>query len=173
VKPVLLANNKNITTLFFLFITLLISGQAFAFTDLDGKQDSIMNHIGKDKWTIVEVWESSCPACRAHMPDMVKFDGKLKNARILGITLDGQQGIDDAEDFLAEFDVKFPNLVTNYVEMNVWMQQHIGESLVGTPTFILFDPKGDLVAAQPGIVSTTSLEKFIRQNSKPEVAEVE
>ena len=144
-----------------LVILLIIGSNAFAFTDLNGKKDSINNHIGKNKWTILEIWESSCGACRMHMPEMVKFDGKLKNARILGVTLDGQDGIDDAEDFIAEFNVKFPTIVTNYVEMNIWMEQSIGESLRGTPTFILFDPEGKLVAAQPGIVATTSLEKFI------------
>jgi len=150
-----------------LFAMMLLSTSAQAFTDLDGKTDSINNHIGKDKWTIVEVWASDCHACRMHMPDMVKFDGKLKNARILGVSLDGQAGIDDAEDFLAEYDVKFPTVVTNPIEMNIWMEQSIGESLRGTPTFILFDPEGKLVAAQPGIVAVTSLEKFIMDNSKP------
>ncbi len=134
---------------------------------MSGKTDKISNYIGKDKWTILEVWESNCPACRMHMPEMVKFDGKLKNARILSVTLDGQAGIEDAENFIDEFDMKFPTLVTNFVEMNIWMQQNIGESLMGTPTFILFDPSGALVAAQPGIVSTESLEKFIVSNSKP------
>jgi len=148
-----------------LLSVMLISSSAFAFTDLDGKADDITNHIGKDKWTIVEIWSSDCGACRMHMPEMVEFDGKLDNARILGISLDGQRGIDDAEDFLAEFDVKFPTLVTNSIEMNIWMEQSIGESLRGTPTFILFDPEGKLVAAQPGIVSVESLEKFITQNS--------
>jgi len=172
VKHLSLANKILGTSLKSILLMLFIAGsQAFAFTDLDGKKDSINNHIGKGKWTIMEIWESSCGACRMHMPDMVEFDGKLKNARIVGVTLDGQDGIDDAEDFIAEFDVKFPNLVTNYVEMNIWMQQSIGESLVGTPTFVLFDPEGKLVAAQPGIVSTTSLEKFITQNSKPETAQ--
>ena len=52
--------------------------------------------------------------------------------------------------------------------MNIWMQQNLGESLIGTPTFILFDPEGKLVAAQPGIVAISSLEKFIIQNSDPE-----
>ena len=168
-KTTPLANKKNITLILSFFL-LFFSQSLFAFTDLNGKTDDIANYIGKNKWTILEVWASDCPACRAHMPDMVKFDGKLKNARLLGVSLDGQKGIDDAEDFLAEFDVKFPTLITNPIEMNVWMQTKIGESLVGTPTFILFDPEGKLVAAQPGIVSTTSLEKFIVQNSKPAVA---
>ena len=168
VKQLSLANKIFGTAFKTWLVTLLIIGSnAFAFTDMNGKKDSINNHIGKDKWTILEIWESNCGACRMHMPEMVKFDGKLKNARILGVTLDGQDGIENAEDFIAEFDVKFPTIVTNYVEMNIWMERSIGESLRGTPTFILFDPDGRLVAAQPGIVSVASLEKFISGNSKP------
>lgn len=159
---------NKLLLLSFLLLSTLASQSASAFTDMDGKKDSLMNHIGKDKWTIVEVWESNCPACRMHMPEMVKFDGKLNNARIVGISLDGQKGIDAAEDFIMQYDIKFPTILTNYVEMNIWMQQSIGESLVGTPTFILFDPEGKLVAAQPGIVSVESLEAFITENSKPE-----
>ena len=158
--------NKKISTFILSVTLLLLSNSAFAFTDMAGKKDSIENHLGKDKWTILEVWASDCHACRMHMPDMVKFDGKLKNARIIGVTLDGQAKIEDAEDFIDEYDVKFPIIVTNPVEMNIWMQENLGESLVGTPTFMLFDPAGKLVAAQPGIVSTASLEKFITSNSK-------
>ena len=166
-KPTALANKIWMPLLKSgLFIIMMLSSSVYAFTDLDGKPDSINNHIGKDKWTIVEIWSSDCQACRMHMPEMVEFDGKLENARILGVTLDGQRGIDDAEDFLAEFDVKFPTIVSNSIEMNIWMEQSIGESLRGTPTFILFDPKGMLVAAQPGIVAVSSLEKFITENSK-------
>ena len=165
------STNKFLLLSFLLISTLLASHSAFAFTDIEGKKDSLMNHIGKEKWTIVEVWESDCHACRMHMPEMVEFDGKLKNARIVGISLDGQRGIDKAEEFIMEYDIKFPTIITNPVEMNAWMQQSIGEPLVGTPTFILFDPEGKLVAAQPGIVSTTSLEAFITENSKtPKVA---
>ncbi len=166
-KATALANKKWALLLkTWLLMTIMLGSSAYAFTDLNGKKDSIMNHIGKDKWTIVEVWSSDCHACRMHMPEMVEFDGKLKNARLLGISLDGQNGIDDAEDFIAEFDVKFPTLITNPIEMSIWMEQSIGEALRGTPTFILFDPKGMLVAAQPGIVSVASLEKFIMDNTK-------
>ena len=171
-KPNLIANflTKRILSLTFLLLSVFTSQSLSAFTDMDGRQDSIINYIGKDKWTIVEVWESNCHICRQHMPDMVKFDGKLKNARIIGISLDGQKGIDAAEEFIMEYDIKFPTILTNYVEMNTWMQHYIGEPLVGTPTFILFDSEGKLVAAQSGIVSTNSLEKFITENSKPTTA---
>lgn len=161
--------NKIINSFILALAFLLLSSTASAFSKItDGQIDDIKNHIGNGKWTILEVWASDCPQCRVHMPEMVKFDGKLKNARMLGISLDGRRGIEDAKSFVSEFKIKFPTIISNPIEMNVWMQQNLGESLIGTPTFILFDPEGKLVAAQPGIVAISSLEKFIIQNSDPE-----
>jgi thiol-disulfide isomerase/thioredoxin len=144
---------------------LLLSTSAFAFTDLKGEKLEIEKQLGGGKWSIVELWASDCHACRQHMPSMVKLHGKLKNARIVGVTLDGQEGIDDANEFIKEFGIKFKNIVSNPIEMNAWMQKNVGEGLMGTPTFILLDPKGKVVAAQPGMVSTDSLETFINENS--------
>ncbi len=161
--------NKIINSFILALAFLLLSSTASAFSKItDGQIDDIKNHIGNGKWTILEVWASDCPQCRVHMPEMVKFDGKLKNARMLGISLDGRRGIEDAKSFVSEFKIKFPTIISNPIEMNVWMQQNLGESLIGTPTFILFDSEGKLVAAQPGIVAISSLEKFIIQNSDPE-----
>ncbi|MCK5897205.1 MAG: TlpA family protein disulfide reductase [Cocleimonas sp.] len=144
---------------------LLLSTTSFAFTDLKGKALDIEKQLGGGKWSIVELWASDCHACRQHMPSMVKFDGKLKNARILGVALDGQAGIADANAFVKEFGIKFKNIVSNPIEMNAWMMENVGEGLIGTPTFILFNPEGKLVAAQPGMISTESLETFIKENS--------
>lgn len=144
---------------------LLFSTSTYAFTDLKGNKVELEKMLGAEKWTVVELWAHDCHACRQHMPSMVKFDGKLKNARILGITLDGQDGIENSKAFIKEFGIKFQNIVSNPIEVNAWMMESIGEPLIGTPTFILFDPKGKLVAAQPGLVSTKSLETFIKENS--------
>jgi len=160
---------RFLTPLLVAFIAvLLLSTSASAFTDLKGKKIEIEKQLGDKKWSIVEIWASDCHACRQHMPSMVKFDGKLKNARIVGITLDGQEGITDANTFVKEFGIKFKNIVSNPIEVNAWMQKTVGEGLIGTPTFILFNPEGKLVAAQPGPVSTNSLETFIKENSDKE-----
>jgi len=173
VKQLSLAN-KIITTFILSLSFLVFANTASAFTNVaDGKIDDIKNHIGKDKWTVLEIWASDCPVCREHMPDMVKFDGKLKNTRLISVSLDGQKGINDTKSFINKYNMKFPTILSNSVEMNIWMQQNIGESLFGTPTFIIFDPKGKLVAAQPGPVAISSLEKFITLNSKPNVEKIE
>jgi thiol-disulfide isomerase/thioredoxin len=144
---------------------LLLTTSAFAFTDLKGEKLTLEKQLGGGKWSIVELWASDCHACRQHMPSMVKLDGRLKNARIIGVSLDGQKGISDANTFVKEFGIKFKNIVSNPIEMNAWMQENVGEGLIGTPTFILLDPKGKVVASQPGMVSTDSLETFIKENS--------
>jgi thiol-disulfide isomerase/thioredoxin len=149
---------------------LLASQSTMAFTGIDGKPATIESFIDKDKWTVVEVWSSDCPVCRKHMPSMVKFDGKLKNTQILGITLDGidqEDGYDNAEEFVMEYGMKFPNLVTNAIEMNIWMQQNTPEGLIGTPTFMIFAPKGKLVAMQAGPVGVDQIERIITSQSKP------
>jgi len=163
------ASTRFLTPLLATFtVLLLLSTSASAFTDLKGEKLEIEKQLGGGKWSIVEIWSSDCHACRQHMPSMVKLDGKLENARIVGITLDGQGGIGDANTFVKEFAIKFKNIVSNPIEVNAWMQQTVGESLIGTPTFIIFDDEGKLVAAQPGPVSTKSLETFIKENSKKE-----
>ena len=159
------SSTRFLTALLAAFTALLLSTSASAFTDLKGEKIAMEKQLGNGKWSIVEIWGSDCHACREHMPSMVKFDGKLKNARIIGITLDGQEGIDDAKAFVKEYGIKFKNIVSNPIEVNAWMQKTVGEGLIGTPTFILFDAKGKLVAAQPGKVSTDSLETFIKENS--------
>ena len=162
--------SNKITMIFISLFILLTTQAAMAFTDIDGKPTTIESFIDKNKWTVVEVWSSDCPVCRKHMPSMVKFDGKLKNTQILGITLDGideEEGYDNAEEFIMQYGMKFPNLVTNAIEMNVWMQQNTPEGLIGTPTFMIFAPKGQLVAMQAGPVGVDQIERIIKTRSKP------
>ncbi|MGB1310006.1 MAG: TlpA family protein disulfide reductase [Leucothrix sp.] len=145
--------------------TILLSGSAVAFTEFDGTKTTIEDQVGDGKWSVVEVWASNCHACRHHMPQMVEFDGKMDNVRIVGIALDGQPGKDAAESMIKEYKMPFKNILSNPIEINAWMQQAADESLIGTPTFMIFDPKGKLVALQPGQLPVTSIESFIKSKS--------
>ena len=153
-------------TLFLSIITAaVLSTAANAFTNFDGDKTTIEEHVGDGKWTIVEVWASDCHACRMHMPDMVEFNGKMDNVRILGIALDGQPGKADAQAMIDEYEIPFNNIISNVIEMNAWMEVNAEEGLIGTPTFMIFNPEGKLTALQPGILPTASLEKYILANS--------
>ena len=165
---------NTLVKLFFLakslFITLvgvfLLSSSALAFTNLDGKKTTIEEHLGDGKWSAVEIWASDCHACHMHMPEMVEFDGKMDNLRIVGISLDGQAGKADAESMIKQYNIPFKNILSNPIEVNAWMELIADEGLMGTPTFMIFDPEGKLVALQPGIISVAAIEKFILSKSE-------
>ena len=153
-----------------LFLTILgtifLSGSALAFTELDGKKTTVEEQIGGGKWSVVEIWASDCHACRQHMPEMVKFNGKMDNLRLLGISLDGQSGKPKTKAMIKEYGIPFKTIMSNPIEVNAWMELIAKEGLIGTPTFMIFDPDGALVGLQPGQLSTKSMEKFIRSKSK-------
>lgn len=144
-----------------LFAAVVLSSSAFAFTEFDGEKTTIEDQIGDGKWTVLEVWASDCHACRMHMPEMVEFNGKMENVRLLGVALDGQPGKKAAQSMIDEYNIPFKTILSNPIELNAWMELNAQESLVGTPTFMIFDPEGKLIALQAGILPTASLEKFI------------
>ena len=144
---------------------LILSGSALAFTDLNGEKTTIEAEVGNGKWTVVEIWAADCHACRMHMPEMVDFDGKVKDLRIVGISLDGQAGKADAKSMIKEYGIPFKTILSNPIEVNAWMEVTAEEGLIGTPTFMIFDPEGKLVALQPGIISVAAIEKFVRSRS--------
>ena len=152
-----------------LFITILgvflLSSSALAFTELDGKKTTVEDQVGNGKWSVVEIWASDCHACHMHMPEMVEFNGKMDNLRIVGISLDGQAGKADAKSMIKKYDIPFKTILSNPIEVNAWMELIAQEGLRGTPTFMIFDPEGKLVALQPGIISVAAIEKFILSKS--------
>jgi len=171
VKPIFLANFliKRLITILLALTLLTFSSITLAFTDTDGKTASIEDYLGKGKFTVVEVWATDCHACREHMPSMVKFDGKLKNTQVIGVSIDGQAGADKVDDFIMEYGMKFPNLISNAIEMNIWMQQNTPEGLIGTPAFMIFNPKGQLFAMQAGMIRVDQIERLIKEKSQESV----
>ena len=152
---------------------LLINGSAFAFAELDGTRTTIEDNVGKGKWTVAEIWSYTCHNCHEHMPSMVKFDGKMENTRLIGIAIDGSDktGVKRAKSMIEKHDISFKSITSNPIEMNDWILSNLNEPgtpaeevrrLRGTPTFMIFNPEGEVVAFQPGLVSTVDMEKFIK-----------
>ena len=143
----------------------MLSNSALAFTEFDGTKTTIEDQIGDDKWTVLEIWASDCHQCRKHMPEMVEFNGKMDNVRLVGVTLDGQKGKSAAKAMIDEYGIPFKTVLSNPIEVHSWMELNAREGLIGTPTFMIFDPEGSLVALQPGVIDTAKIESFINSKS--------
>lgn len=135
--------------------------------DFNGKPQSMDNFAGKGKWLVVMLWASDCHVCNVEAENYIQFHEqyKSKNAHVLGISIDGQAKKADAEAFIKRHHTTFPNLIGEPYEVAQWFSNLTGIDWGGTPTFLIYNPKGELVIQQAGAVPVDLIEEFIQKES--------
>jgi len=160
---------KTITTSLILLASFMFAAVSFASTELYGLKnmagdDSSLNeHIGKGNWDVVILWASDCHACNQEAEQYIQFyeGNKATNIRVLGISIDGAKKLDEAKKFIKRHDVTYPNLIGEFEQVVSMYESLTGAQWLGTPTILVFNPKGELKAAQPGAVPVGLIEEFI------------
>ncbi len=157
-------------SLFLLLFTVMLASLANAETWLqtfDGKGKNIEDYMSKGKWLIVMIWASDCHICNKEAHQYVTFHHNYqhKNAQMLGISADGTRKKKQAEAFIRRHKLNYPNLIAEPEVVAELYAELTGEAWYGTPSFLVFAPNGELIAAQIGAVPSRSIEKFIQKNS--------
>ena len=136
--------------------------------DLDGKQSAIADYVGKGKWLVVMLWASDCMVCNQEIDHYTAFQTKHsgKDAVMLGVSIDGDEKIKDAKEFMSRHKVNFPSLIGEPEQVAGMYQELTGTEWIGTPTFMVYNPKGELIGAQTGAVPTEIIESFIDRESQ-------
>lgn len=160
---------KHTARIFCMILGMLVATSSWAaLKDFNGVTHKLADYTGKGKWTVVMFWASDCRVCNAEIGQYIQFnkEHKDKDARIIGVSLDGQAGLQAAREFVKRHAVTFPNLVGEPQEVANLYQTLTDSDWVGTPSFLVYNPAGKLLAAQAGAVPTSLIEKFIKENSK-------
>ena len=162
---------KKIIASFFVLSALLWSGWLVAkisegFYDFNGKATAIEKYTNEDQWTVVMFWDSDCQVCNAESQQYVDFHHRHKDAgvQVLGVSMDGLENKQAAQQFIDRNKVSFPNLIIDSQLGANFYTSNTGENWIGTPSFMIYAPKGELKAAQIGAVPTQLIEDFITQN---------
>ncbi len=164
---------RNVTSLLILLVSFTFTTTSIAATEqyglksIAGKSTSLEEHIGQGKWKVVILWASDCHACNQEAEQYIQFheENKAKQIELLGISLDGAAKLDDAKKFIKRHDVTFPNLIGEFEQVASMYESLTGGVWLGTPTILIYNPKGELKAAQPGAVPTSLIEEFINSQS--------
>jgi thiol-disulfide isomerase/thioredoxin len=131
-----------------------VAAAPFAFTDLNGKVQRLSDHKGK--WVLVNFWATWCPPCLEEIPDLVELHEahKRKDLVVIGVALDSTEK--SVREFVNRFAISYPVAVSDYDQA-----AQVGEVSV-LPTSYLFDPKGELVSYQEGMLTRSSVESYIK-----------
>ena len=135
--------------------------------DFSGNAASLDDHLGKGKWLAVMYWASDCHVCNLEAKNYAAFHNRHadSDATILGISLDGAAGKANAEQFIKRHKLTFPNLIGESDLVALQFTSISGDTRFGTPSFLLYNPQGELKAAQLGAVSVDKIEAYIKKNS--------
>ncbi len=155
----------------------ILSGAEFAtaasveeggLTDFKNTPRTIKEFTGNGKWLLVMFWASDCHICNreAHQYVDFHFTHSDKDATVLGISVDGKAKFKDAQAFIKKHNIDFPNLIGEPEVVTAIYSQYSNSRWVGTPSFLLFNPQGEVLAAQVGAVPPDVIEDFIEKNTQ-------
>lgn len=124
-------------------------------------------HRGQGKWLVVMLWASDCEICTAEVGAYKQFHQRHRQttASVLGLTIDGAAGKEEALDFVNQHNLNFSNLIGEPEAVMSYFQILTGGPWIGTPSFLVFGPNGELMAKQVGALSPDLIDQFIADNS--------
>lgn len=159
--------NKLLTIILFSLFTSMAFAAAPDITvrDVNGKSHNVNQYIGKGKWTVVVFWAYNCHICNAEIGQMTFFqdDHSENDANVLGISMDGYNKVAKSREFIDVHELNFPNFLIKLEASE--FAKFGGGRFVGTPTFYLYNPAGELLAKNVGPISPEEIESFIKANS--------
>ncbi len=150
-----------------LFATPALSGSPLFQNLKSGAFETIDDHNQQGKWLVVMIWAHDCEVCEREVDDYQRFHREHadKNATVLGVTLDGAERQQAAVDFVTRHQLNFVNLIAEPEVVTAYYQITTGSKWIGTPSFLIFGPDGELKAKQVGAVETEIVEAFIASSS--------
>jgi peroxiredoxin len=153
-----------------LVLALPAASWAGALRDFGGKARTLDDYAGNGKWLVVMIWASDCGVCNAEVHNYVDFQTFHgdRDATVIGISMDGMDNKGAAEAFIKRHSVNFPNLIGTPQEVAALYTRLTGQPFVGTPSFLLYSPAGQLKAGEAGAVPTDVIEEFIKTHGGTE-----
>lgn len=162
---------KKLAFLTGLLAILTFSGTGYAASalyDFSGKPASINEFSGNGKWLVVMFWASDCHVCNveAHQYKDFHFVHSDKDATVLGVSVDGMANKVLAEGFIKKHKLDFPNLIGEPEDVADLFTTLTGVLWRGTPTFLIYSPKGQLMIQQIGAAPTELIEEYMESQKK-------
>lgn len=110
---------------------------------------------------MVGVWGPRCPYCHEEMPEREELHRRRRDINMVGIAIDhlsnGFAKPNEVREFVRQHKLTYPTLLSD----SSIVPALGGGQFIGTPTTLIFDRRGKLVARQPGRVSNEVIENYI------------
>ena len=80
------------------------------------------------------------------------------------MSLDGFAEVEKVRTYIANKPMTFESSIVEVEALRSAYKALTEESFTGTPTYLMFNPQGDLVAHVPGLIAVEDVERYIAEN---------
>lgn len=148
-----------------LMVLLFIVGQsqAFQLQTMDASRVNLNEYVGNGQWTLVMFWSTDCIPCEQQKPMIEAFhrDHAGRDARVVGIALDGLEARESIQSLIDRHHPSYPNLVVFTDVFHRQYRELTGKDFRATPTYLLYDPAGQLAGVRSGVIERELLESVV------------
>jgi thiol-disulfide isomerase/thioredoxin len=129
----------------------------FVLEDIQGKTHRLADYRGK--WVLVNFWATWCSPCLTEIPELSSLHNahKDKDLLVIGIALQSDS-LKEVADFAQAHKISYPVVLGDFK-----IARQIGTVDV-LPASFLYNPNGELVSYQAGVVTRASIEAYIKNN---------
>lgn len=133
------------------------------FVTLDGAPASFEAFRGQGRWLVVKIWASDCHVCNETAHEMVALSSNRgQDIQVLGIAVDGQVNRSGVRSFIARHGLNYPTLLDDGSGAARIYRRDVQQDWRGwTPTYLVYTPRGELVAQNIGAVEQSDVTRFV------------
>jgi len=129
----------------------------FVLEDIQGKTHRLADYRGK--WVLVNFWATWCSPCLREIPELSSLhnDHKDQDLLVIGIAMQSETR-EKVADFAKAHGISYPVVLGDF---KISRQIGIVDVL---PSSYLYNPKGEQVSYQAGVVTRAVIESYIKNN---------
>ncbi len=126
-------------------------------------QNSVEQQLDKGRWELIMLWATYCHVCKK---DFKKIEAFIKENEsipltVVGVVIDGLEEKDKANQLIEKHKLNYTHVLTDYPGANEFYQTVANSELMGTPSYLLYDPENTLVAFNPNSIDLDALEILV------------
>lgn len=129
----------------------------------DQLQSSLENELQDGRWELVMFWATYCHICKKDFKKLGTFieDNPEISLTIVGVVIDGLEEQEQTQTLVKKHNLDYTHLITDYDRANIVYREESGKQLMGTPSYLLYNPQNKLVAFNTNAIDIDALEIYV------------
>lgn len=145
-----------------------VPAQAVDIVSTDGQPSKLNTEVSEGDWSLVMLWSHDCIPCEKQKPMIERFYRRTntRGVSVVGLSTDETSLRAKAAATYNKTPTSFPNFYFNGRNFQHEFQRFSGQSLLGTPTYMVFSPEGELTGVHTGAITQAMLQKAFSKKLK-------